>query len=561
MHVDDISEVWSDSDQSDVDESINGFIDDSEIDSSPPQLEPNDIPNNASYFALVKCLISFLLLIQARFHLTDKLLEKMLTFFKIFFTIMGRINAPSAVIGTKLPTSLYMARKMYRTPLKIDFKKFPVCKCCSSVWKFEDCIEGHGIHKKAKLCPYKSPFRRTHHRQRCNGVLLKTVELATKRKIFYPHMTYCYIDLKTSLQQLLLDPEFINSCTLWKTRDESTGTLRDIYDGRVWKKFLNYDDTPFLNDDNSFAFMINVDWFQPHKHLSYSVGAIYLSVLNLPRKLRYALKYICLIGIIPGPKEPELTVNSYLAPLVKDLKEFWIGTDLYITTTGCHSKVRCAVICCSCDLPAGRKVCGFLAHSAALGCSKCKKRFSAIGECSITRDYSGFERSDWELRTNFSHREDVQKLSQCLSKTALKSKESQLGCRYSALLDLDYFDPPVMLVIDPMHCLFLGIAKHFIKKILIGKEILREELFSIIQDRIDRLVVPSDIGRIPYKIMSSFYNLTADQYKNWVVHYSIICLHGMLPSDVLECWRHFVLACRILCQPELKQDELLLLMH
>ena len=82
MHVDDISEVWSDSDQSNVDESINGFIDDSEIDSSPPQLEPNDIPNNASYFALVKCLISFLLLIQARFYLTDKLLEKMLTFLK-----------------------------------------------------------------------------------------------------------------------------------------------------------------------------------------------------------------------------------------------------------------------------------------------------------------------------------------------------------------------------------------------------------------------------------------------------------------------------------------------
>ena len=70
------------------------------------------------------------------------------------------------------------------------------------------------------------------------------------------------------------------------------------------------------------------------------------------------------------------------------------------------------------------------------------------------------------------------------------------------------------------------------------------------------MVVPSDIGRIPHKIMSSFYNLTADQYKNWVVHYSVICLHGMLPPDVLECWRHFVLACRILCQPELKQDDI-----
>jgi len=143
---------------------------------------------------------------------------------------MGRINAPSTVIATELPNSLYMAWKKYKTSLKVSFKTFPVCKR-GSVWKFEDCIERLGIHKKAKLCPYKSPFSRDHHRQRCNGVLLKTVELATKRKMFYPHMTYCYVDLKTSLQQLLLDPEFINSCTLWKTRGESTGLLKDIYDG------------------------------------------------------------------------------------------------------------------------------------------------------------------------------------------------------------------------------------------------------------------------------------------------------------------------------------------
>ena len=107
-----------------------------------------------------------------------------------------------------------MARKKYTPPLKVCFKTFSVCKRCGSVWKLEDCIEGLGIHKKSKLCPYKSPFRRDHRRQRCNGVLLKTVELATKRKMFYPLMTYCYIDLK----QLLLDSEFINNSMLCKIK-------------------------------------------------------------------------------------------------------------------------------------------------------------------------------------------------------------------------------------------------------------------------------------------------------------------------------------------------------
>ena len=39
--------------------------------------------------------------------------------------------------------------------------------------------------------------------------------------------------------------------------------------------------------------------------------------------------------------------------------------------------------------------------------------------------------------------------------------------------------------------------------------------FSLIQARVDGMVVPSDIGRIPHKIMSGFAFLTADQLKNW----------------------------------------------
>ena len=82
---------------------------------------------------------------------------------------MGQINTSCNVIAVILTTSLYMAQKKYRTPL--GFKKFPVCKCCGSVWKFENCVEGLSIYKRARLCPYKSPFSKSHHRQRCNGVL------------------------------------------------------------------------------------------------------------------------------------------------------------------------------------------------------------------------------------------------------------------------------------------------------------------------------------------------------------------------------------------------------
>ena len=157
--------------------------------------------------------------------------------------------------------------------------------------------------------------------------------------------------------------------------------------------------------------MINIDWFQPYKHLTYSVGAIYLSVFNLPRSLRSKLQNICLIGIIPVPHEPELSVNSYIAPLVKDLLQFWPGVELNVAI-GSHigKKVHAAIICCSCDLPADRKLCGFLGHSAHLGCSKCKKYFPSRKD---SLDYSGFDRMNWIPRTNDLHRNYVFKLSQC----------------------------------------------------------------------------------------------------------------------------------------------------
>ncbi len=47
----------------------------------------------------------------------------------------------------------------------------------------------------------------------------------------------------------------------------------------------------------------------------------------------------------------------------------------------------------------------------------------------------------------------------CKTKTE-RQKESELGCHYSVILKLPYFDPVRMLMVDPMHNLFLGGAKH-----------------------------------------------------------------------------------------------------
>ena len=156
------------------------------------------------------------------------------------------------------------------------------------------------------------------------------------------------------MQRLLMRSHFVEKCEIWRHHNSSDSALRLIYDGKVWKDFQSYDGIPFLSEPLSFAFIPNIDWFQPYKHLSYSVGTIYLTVLNLPSNLRFHEDNIILVGILPGPHEPKLTINTYLQPMVDDLLEFWDGVTLNFPERG-NKCVRCALLCVSCDLPAGRK--------------------------------------------------------------------------------------------------------------------------------------------------------------------------------------------------------------
>lgn len=107
-----------------------------------------------------------------------------------------------------------------------------------------------------------------------------------------------------------------------------------------------------------------------------------------------------------------------------------------------------------------------------------------------------------------------------------------------------------------MHNLFLGTAKHILKVQWIGHAMLGTADFNSIQDRVNRTIVPADIGRIPHKIQLGFSSFTADQFKNWVVYYSIACLRSLVTGNDLECWRHFVLACRLLCSKYLTKDTI-----
>ena len=101
-------------------------------------------------------------------------------------------------------------------------------------------------------------------------------------------------------------------------------------------------------------------------------------------------------------------------------------------------------------------------------------------------------------------------------------------------------------IIDPMHNVLLGTAKH-VMNLWIKIGIISHKQFDEIQQSVDSFSVPSDIGRIPYKISSGFSSFKADQWRSLIIIYSPIVLKDILPSEHYEVWCIFVQACFLLC--------------
>ena len=158
------------------------------------------------------------------------------------------------------------------------------------------------------------------------------------------------------MEQLTKREEFQNLCQSWHERNLPDGIYEGIYDGSVWKEFREF----FSDTNKNIGIMLNLDWFNPFKHASYSIGAIYAVCLNLPRTERFKEKNVILVGIIPHMKHEPAT-NTFLEPLVKESQESWYD-GFMLECYGCaeKQKIRVALLCVGCDVPACRKLCGFL---------------------------------------------------------------------------------------------------------------------------------------------------------------------------------------------------------
>ncbi|OAD66760.1 hypothetical protein PHYBLDRAFT_102136, partial [Phycomyces blakesleeanus NRRL 1555(-)] len=180
---------------------------------------------------------------------------------------------------------------------------------------------------------------------------------------------------------------------------------------------------------------------------------------NLPREERFLAENTILVGLMPGPKESKTDkINNYLRPLVDELLELYVGIHVPPYEHPAGTQIRAALLMVACDIPAARKTSGFTAHNSTCACYKYNKQFPRL-EGSSAVDFSGFDTDQWQPKNNDMNRFHAEEWESASTPSERQQLEVENGVRWLQLYCLRYFDLVRGTIIDPMHNLFLGMAK------------------------------------------------------------------------------------------------------
>ena len=194
-------------------------------------------------------------------------------------------------------------------------------------------------------------------------------------------------------------------------------------------------------------------------------------------------------------------------------------------------------------------------YNARRGCSKCLKEF-VTDQFNSKPDFLGFDNTSWISRDHLSHMHILNQIMQKKLVSERKEIQKAWGVRHSELVQLPYLDLIRYHVVDPMHNLLLGTAKYMMS-VWKDESLISKSDDQNMQDTVDRNRVPVNIGRIPHKVVSQVSSLTADQWKNWVLIYSIPALCSIQPREHLECWSLFVTARSLILKPIINIDDVI----
>jgi hypothetical protein len=270
------------------------------------------------------------------------------------------------------------------------------------------------------------------------------------------------------LGRLLSDPDIEKMCN--DAVDNAGATEGDertsVFTSPYICQFKDRDGALFLQRGNRIRllFTLHYDQFNSNgvrvRGSSASIGVINLALLNLPPSLRYLPEHL-FMTLIPGPDVPRgHELNHFLRPIVDQLVVAW-DRSIMLSRTGLQrdgAVVDLAVAYMTSDLVAARHLAGLGGTTSNWLCSVCK----LFGRQNVWN----INWSAWPRRDSDEMRMVAEQWRDASSEKQRDEIFNEHGVRWSKLWRLPYYEPTKNIVVDPMHCLLLGIVLFFVRFVL-----------------------------------------------------------------------------------------------
>jgi hypothetical protein len=218
---------------------------------------------------------------------------------------------------------------------------------------------------------------------------------------------------------------------------------------------------PLLAASGTLALQLNMDGLQVHRNGSYSMHAIYVVVLNLPREERYLAENVILVALLPGPRHPAPSqLQSTMRLVNEEFAQLLVGVQMPTFLEPSGKEVRAFKFNIVADSPARAQLIGSPQTPGRRYCFCCQQIFPSRGDGDSCTDFSPsvtdvHAPADTDQRRRHFATEWAKQPSELLQEAHFKVH----GCRYVALMDLPYFDAVRCAPIDVMHALDLGVTK------------------------------------------------------------------------------------------------------
>ena len=360
---------------------------------------------------------------------------------------------------------------------------------------------------------------------------------------------FLYLHPENKLKELFKDEKFL--ALLEKGKASSKQLLQDeeihdIYSGKDYKMFSC--EKGFLSYPYNISFTLNTDGVQKFKSTKAgNIWPVYLSINELPKEVRFKREYIIPAIVYCDKSKPNMV--TLLTPLIDKVNEwFQNGIDINDIPVG-DIHIHAILFLSTADLPARAKLMNMKLYNGKFSCHICKQEGTGYGKNNLHR---AWPLKDIHLR---SHEEQVSYASQGTQKNA------KMGVKgASAFFGLENkYNFVNGFATDWMHCGPLGVVKYITDLMLSeankGKECFIRHKLTMLNKRLLSIRPPNIIGQFSRSLTETVH-WKATEFKNWLLHYSVLVLYGILPPVYLIHWSLLVASLGILNSEKINKVDI-----